>query len=228
MQTIKIKLDQVLGEQIDFIVKALQAGQVMAYPTDTVYGLGCDCRNAAAIKRIHKIKEEKNDKALLVLISDFKMLKKYCFISLEQLEYLKKVWSEPHLHPVKDIKFNEASLSLPTGQAGLVRRGASRPVTVILKRRPILPEELTGGLNSLAIRLPKNEFLIKIIEQAGFPLVSTSLNKKGEKALEQVDKLEGYFKYLPDLVIDAGPARRTKPSKLIDIRDVNNIKILRK
>jgi len=200
MDVIRIKLNKITDEQIDLIVDYLKQGKVMAYPTDTIYGLGCDCRNVEAINRIHKIKSEKNNKASLVLISDFKMLKKYCFTNLQQMDYLKKIWST----------------------------SAARPVTVILKRRPILPEELTGGLNSLAVRLPKNGFLIKIIEQAGFPLVSTSLNKKGEKALEQVDKLDCYFKYLPDLVIDAGPARRTKPSKLVDIRDIKNIKILRK
>jgi L-threonylcarbamoyladenylate synthase len=102
------------------------------------------------------------------------------------------------------------------------------PVTVILKRKPILPAELTGGQNSLAVRLPDNDFLIKIISGAGFPIVSTSLNKKGEKPLTNVENLEKYFKYLPDLVIDAGECKRTKPSKLIDLRDMKNIKVLRK
>jgi len=96
-----------------------------------------------------------------------------------------------------------------------------------LKRRPILPDELTGGLNSIAIRLPKNDFLIKIINQAGFPVVSTSLNKKGGKPLLEVKNLEKYFKYLPDLAVDAGTLKG-KPSRLVDIRDIKNVKIIRK
>lgn len=196
MQAIKINLNKIAKEQIDLIVDYLKHGLVMAYPTDTVCGLGCDARNAEAIKKINKIKGEKGYKPLLVLISDFKMLKKYCFVNLEQIEYLEKVWPGP--------------------------------VTVILKRRPGLPTELTGGLNSLAVRLPKNDFLTKIIKSAGFPVVSTSLNKKGEKPLLNVQNMKKYFKYLPDLVVDAGECERTKPSRLVDLRDVRNIKVIRK
>ena len=209
MQILKININKITQEKIDLIAGYLKSGKVIAYPTDTVYGLGCDARDAAAITRVNKIKGEKGKKPLLVLISDFKMLKKYCFVNTLQMEYLKSVWEKPH-----------PSLSL-------VRRGVLRPVTVILKRRPILPDELTGGLNSIAIRLPKNDFLIKIINQAGFPVVSTSLNKKGGKPLLEVKNLEKYFKYLPDLAVDAGTLKG-KPSRLVDIRDIKNVKIIRK
>jgi len=196
MRILKNDLKNLSAEQIDLIVDYLKRGKVIVYPTDTVYGLGCDARNVNAIKRINKIKGKKGNKPLLILISDFKMLKKYCFASPPQTDYLKKIWPGP--------------------------------VTVILKRRPILPKELTGGLNSLAARLPENDFLIKIIDKVGWPIVSTSLNKKGEKPLTNMLNLEKHFKHLPDLVIDAGECKRTKPSRLMDIRDVKNIKILRK
>ena len=196
MQTIKINKNKIIQANVDLIVDYLKSGKVIAYPADTVCGLGCDARNAETIKKINKIKGEKKSKPLLVLISDFEMLKKYCFVNLEQIEYLKNVWPGP--------------------------------VTVILKRRPGLPVELTGGLNSLAVRLPDNDFLIKIINEAGFPVVSTSLNKKGDKPLTNMQNLEKYFKHLPDLVIDSGECKRVKPSRLIDIRNINNIKIIRK
>jgi len=210
MQTIKINPNKITQEEIDLIVDYLKRGQVIAYPTDTVYGLGCDAGNAEAIKKINKIKEKKTNKPLLVLMSDFKMLQKYCFFNQEQEKYLREIWTRPH-----------PNLSL-------VRRGALNPVTVILKRKPILPAELTGVQNSLAVRLPDNDFLIKIISEAGFPIVSTSLNKKGEKPFTNVENLEKYFKYLPDLVINTGECKRIKPSRLVDIRDIDNIKILRK
>ena len=196
MKTIKINLNNITAEEVDLIADYLKRGMVIAYPTDTVYGLGCDARNSVAIKRINKIKGAKRNKPLLILISDFKMLKKYCFISPPQTDYLKKIWPGP--------------------------------VTVILKRRPNLPKELTGGLNSLAVRLPENDFLIKIINDAGFPIVSTSLNKKGDKPLRNPQNLEKHFKYLPDLAVDAGECEKTKPSRLVDIRDVKNIKVIRK
>ena len=102
-----------------------------------------------------------------------------------------------------------------------------RPVTVILESQPNLPDKLTGDSNSLAVRLPDNDFLVKIISKAGFPIVSTSLNKTGEPPLSNVQNLEKYFKYLPDLAIDAGECENTKPSRLVDLRDVKNVIVLR-
>src|SRR3989338_9237485 len=134
MQTIKINPNSITKEQVALIADRLNHGQVVAYPTDTIYGLGCDARNTEAIRRVNKIKGKTKPKPLLVLISDFKMLRRYCFINLEQEKYLNSVWPGP--------------------------------VTVILKRRPNLPDELTGGLNTIAVRLPKNDFLTKIISQA--------------------------------------------------------------
>jgi len=195
MKTIKINLANISKSEIDLIVDYLKRGLVVAYPTDTVYGLGGDAKNAVAIKRINKIKGAKGNKPLLVLISDYKMLRQYCFISRDQEKYLSSIWPGP--------------------------------VTVILKRRPILPDELTGGQNGLAVRLPENNFLFKIISQAGFPIVSTSLNKKGEKPLSEVKNLEKYFKHLPDLVVDAGTLKG-KPSRIVDLRDIKNIKVIRK
>ena len=202
-------VNKITKKDIGLIVENLKQGKVVVYPTDTVYGLGCDARNGEAIKRINKIKDERGKKPLLILISNFKMLKKYCFVNLEQIKYLREIWADL------------------TPAPSLLRRGGIRPVTVILKRRPNLPTELTGGLNSLAVRLPDNEFLIKIISEASFPIVSTSLNKKGEKPLRDVSNIETYFKYLPDLVMDAGVIKG-KPSRLVDLRDVKNIKIIRK
>ena len=237
MQTIKIDINKVTEEQVDFIAGYLKRGQVIAYPTDTVYGLGCDASNELAIKKIKKIKNQQNKKPMLVLVSSFKMLEKYCLVNAEQMEYLKKVWpeSKPPL-----------SSSPPIWRAGFVRRGTnanpphpplqggrdkgaeSRPVTVILENRNNLPVELTGGLNSLAVRLPKSEFLIKIICQGGFPIVSTSLNKTGQPPLNNVKNLEKYFEHLPDLAVDAGECERAKPSRLVDLRDIKNIRVIRK
>ena len=197
MKTIKINLNKITKDDVSLIVEYLKQGKVIAYPTDTVYGLGCDCRNVEAIKRIKKIKGEKGIKPLLVLISDFQMLKKYCFVNTLQMEYLKKYWPGP--------------------------------VTVVLNLKKNLPRELTAGTSSLAVRLPKSEFLFKIITGVGQPIVSTSLNISGQKSLNNLNNLDNYFKKVrPDLVVDAGRAKRVKPSKLVDLRNMTQIKILRK
>ncbi len=102
-------------------------------------------------------------------------------------------------------------------------------VSAILKKRDLLPDQISQGLKTLAVRLPENNFLIKIIKEIGEPIVSTSLNITNEKNLEDVKNIEKYFKdKKPDLIIDISKKLKGKPSKLIDITDIKNIKILRK
>jgi L-threonylcarbamoyladenylate synthase len=130
------------------------------------------------------------------------MLKKYVFVSHRQEIILKKIWAS-----------------------------SVRPTTVILRRRNRLPRELTGNYDGLAVRLPKSKFLIKILDDIGRPLVSTSLNLSGQNNISTPKYLVDYFSKkgpLPDLVVDAGECRRRRPSRLIDLRDENNPLILRK
>jgi L-threonylcarbamoyladenylate synthase len=101
------------------------------------------------------------------------------------------------------------------------------PISAIFKSRGILPSELTSGLDSLAARLPNNNFLIKIIKKINAPIVSTSLNISGSRNLTKVTKIEQIFKKdKPDLVINVGEIKN-RPSKLVDLRDINYIRVLR-
>ncbi len=204
MREIKVDLNKITKKQIDLIADYLLKGEVIVYPTDTIYGLGCLAEDKKAIERIYKIKQRDKSKPLLILASSFNMVKKYCFLSKEQENFLKNKWPGP--------------------------------VSVILKSRNLLPRELTGGKNSIAVRLPariiqegkpKNNFLIKIISKVGKPIVSTSVNISGRESLINVDNIEKYFGVeKPDLIIDAGELK-AKPSRLIDLRDLDDVKVLR-
>lgn len=185
---IKIDLDNYKKRETDLIVKFLLGGKVVAYPTDTIYGLGCSAENTKAIKKVIKIKKIKKQKALIVLIDGFKMLKKYCQISKAQENYARKVWQ------------------------------GNKPTTIIFKSKNNLPKEILGESGTLAVRLPKSKFLIKIIGKINAPLVSTSLNIAGKESLNSLDGIDNYFKTdKPDLVIDAGRIKRKKASRIIDL-----------
>jgi len=180
----------------------LGAGQVLVLPTDTIYGFSCRADDVAAIKHIFRIKQRDPKKALIVLVDSLEMLKKYTFVSRRQEEFLKKIW--------------------------LVK---NRPTTIILKSRGNLPRELNGGEDSLALRLPKSKFLIKIIKTLKKPIVSTSLNLSGHKNISDLGELMINFsnpRQYPDLVIDTGQCRRRRPSRLIDLRNIDQPLILRK
>jgi len=198
MEYLKINLKKIAKDEIDLIVDYFKRGKVIVYPTDTIYGLGGLATDKKAIKKNFKIKGRIEKKPFLILVNSFKMLKKYCWVSRKQEKYLRKTW-----------------------------RGA-RAVSVILRKKRNLPYELTCGQETIAVRLPKSEFLLKILSGINQPIVSTSLNKSGHKNLDSVSHLDNYFKKAkPDLVVDAG-AIKAKPSRLIDIRDIRNIKVLRK
>ncbi len=66
-----------LKEETDTIIKHLKRGGIILYPTDTVWGLGCDATNADAIDKINALKGRDNSKSLICLVSDFKMLQQY-------------------------------------------------------------------------------------------------------------------------------------------------------
>lgn len=103
----------------------------------------------------------------------------------------------------------------------------NRPTTVVLKAKNN-PLYISNKSDSVAVRLPKNDFLIKIIKRLNKPLVSSSFNLSGQKSLESLNNLNLYFKkFKPDIGIDVGQLS-AKASKIIDLRDINNIKIIRK
>ncbi len=75
---------------INETVKALENGSTILYPTDTVWGLGCDATNEEAVKEIYKIKNREESKSLIVLVSSLSMLKKYVTVPNAAIDLLEK------------------------------------------------------------------------------------------------------------------------------------------
>ena len=211
MKKIKVDLDNISKKEIEEISKYFLEGKVLVYPTDTVYGLGCIATDVKAIKKIEKIKKRTEQKSYILLTKSFCMTKKYAKISKEQDEYLRSVWVAR------------------TNSPEINKKNSENPTTLILNAKTgFLPDSVLKD-SSLALRLPKNDFLSKILVKVDLPIVSTSLNISGQKPLSSLDDIERYFKKteLPDIVIDAGKISKTKTSKIIDIRDIKNIKKIR-
>lgn len=202
MTYLKISLSRVQPAILKSIAGSLKSGRVVVLPTDTIYGLSCLATDSRAIKKIFRLKKRAAKNPLAVLVGDFKMLKKYVFVSPTQEKFLRLTW-----------------------------RQNKRPTTFILCHRGNLPPEMTAGSSGLAVRLPKSKFLTKIIKSAGVPLVSTSLNQAGQTPLNDLQDLSLHFplkSQQPDLVIDAGRSRCLRPSRLIDLRGEGQPLILRK
>jgi L-threonylcarbamoyladenylate synthase len=206
-----IALGKISKKEISIIADFLKRGKVIVYPTDTIYGLGCLATNKKAIQKIYKIKKREKGKPLIILVSNLAMLKKYCYVSKEQEEYLREIWLTKTLGVSKR---HRVSIS-------------ARPMTVILKSKGILPHELSGSKHSLAVRLPKNDFLIKIIKEVKAPIVSTSANISGEEYKGALEKINKLFGNKIDLIVNAGKLKN-KPSRIVDIREMDNIRLIRK
>ena len=201
MTYLRISPQEVKPAIVNLVAGSLKIGQVAVLPTDTIYGFSCLADDAAAIRRIYRLKKRAGDKPLIILVDSLAMLKKYVFVSARQARLLKQIWA------------------------------GSRPTTVILKHRGRLPRELSANSDGLAVRLPKSKFLIKIIRIVKKPLVSTSLNLSGKDNINNPKSLFHYFPekhHRPDLVVDTGPCRRRRPSRVIDLRNEQLPLILRK
>lgn len=207
MKIIKIDLENYTKENIKLIAQELKNGQVVVLPTDTVYGLSAIVASQKAIDKIYKIKKRtsKQQKHLILLVKSFCMLRRCCYLSKKQYDYLKKGWAK------------------------------NRALTVILKGRDIMnkngdkTKEIISDDEGIAVRLPRNRFLLDLIKMINEPIVSTSLNITGEDDLKDITKVDEYFKKTkPDVVIDAGILPKRKLSKLINLMDINNIEVIRK
>jgi L-threonylcarbamoyladenylate synthase len=196
MKTIIINKNKIKESEINIVHDFLSKGKIIAYPTDTIYGLGCLATDVKAVKKIFKIKRIPKQRSLLMLVKCYQMLKKYCYVNKKQEEYLKKIWPGS--------------------------------VTVILNGKGNLPKEVSSKDGSFGVRLPKNDFLIKLIRKVGVPIISTSLNISGRENVDPSIDLKKYFgKNCPDLVIDSDMQKNKRASKIIDLKDIKNIKILR-
>ncbi len=206
MQIAKINPRKINKSDLDFIANNFKKEKVVAYPAETIYGLGGIASSEKVIKKIYKLKKRDTSKAFIILVGSFCMLKKYFFVNARQDKFLRTIWPKPF---------------------GIKR---VRPTTVILKSRGILPRILEKD-GSIAVRLPManqwaREFLIPLIKKIDKPIISTSLNISGQKPINNLKNIAKIFPQI-DLVIDRGKMPPRKASRIIDLMDVENIKIIR-
>ncbi len=169
-------------------------GGLVIYPTDTVYGLGCNPFNLEAVKRIFHLKGERM-RPLPILASDVKSVEKIAFISEKTKRILVEFWPGP--------------------------------LTLVIPKKPVLPEIVTCNLHSVGVRVPRNDVAIQLISLSDGLLVGTSANKTDEKpprtAHEAAEKLGKEV----DLILDGGPTSLGVSSTVVDLTG-QKPKILRK
>lgn len=132
--------------------------------------------------------------------------------------------AKPFLILVSDLEMAQKYFEINSDQLKYLKQHWPGPISFLLKSKKSLNQNQDKGM---VVRLPKNDFLTKLIERIACPITSTSLNLSGKQTLKEVDSLDSCFDTSQiDLVVNAG-ALTGKPSSIVDLRDFNNIKVIR-
>ncbi|MBN8786139.1 MAG: threonylcarbamoyl-AMP synthase [Terrimonas sp.] len=160
--------------QIKTIVECLQSGGIIIYPTDTIYGLGCDIFQHKAIERIARIKNINPDKANFSFV---------CYDLSDLSTYTK---------------------SISTSLYRLLKNHLPGPYTFILPSSKEVPKILKSKKNTVGIRVPDNTIARTIVKELGHPILSTTLPGEMVEEYTDPELMEANFNKLVDIVIDGG------------------------
>jgi tRNA threonylcarbamoyl adenosine modification protein (Sua5/YciO/YrdC/YwlC family) len=160
--------------QIKTIVDCLQSGGIIIYPTDTIYGLGCDIFQHKAVERICRIKNVDPQKAQLSFIC----------------------------HDLSDLSNYTKQISTPVYR--MLKQYLPGPYTFILPASREVPKILKSKKDTIGLRVPDNEIARTIIRELGRPILSASLPGDMVEEYTDPEYMYDNFKKLVDLVVDGG------------------------
>ena len=172
---------------IEEAVDCLKNGGVIVYPTDTVYGLGCDALNAEAVNKIFKIKKRKNSNPFSVMVKDIEEIKKYAFLESKVKNIIAKIIPGPFTIILAGVK------KLPP-----IVTGSSSNIGIRIPNHPVtqkLSENFENPIISTSVNIAGKEPLndpFKIVD------------------------LFSQEKFKPDLILDFGKLKEAKPSTVIN------------
>lgn len=185
------------GKAILQVTEVLKKGGLVIYPTDTVYGLGCDITNQKAIERVCRIRGIKPEKANFSFI---------CYDLSHISDYIK---------PIDNETFR------------IIKKALPGPFTFIFNANTNVPKLLSNNKKTVGIRVPDNTIARYIVKELGNPIISTSIHDEDEIVEYSTDPelIHEKFKDLVDLVIDGGYGDN-EPSTVVDCT-MGNFDIIR-
>jgi tRNA threonylcarbamoyl adenosine modification protein (Sua5/YciO/YrdC/YwlC family) len=174
--------------QIHDVVECLRGGGLIIYPTDTVYGIGCDINQPKAVERICAIKGINCEEANFSFIcSDLSHLSDYC-------------------KPIDTINYR------------VLRKALPGPFTFILEANSNVPKLFRSKRKTVGIRIPDHAICHDIVKELGNPLMSTSVRDDSDELLEYLtdpEQIYERYRHLVDIVI-AGGFGNLQPSTVVD------------
>ena len=184
------KLKQNDMEKTEILKEALEvlrSGGVLLYPTDTVWGLGCDASDPNAVARIYDIKRRSDSKSLVLLASDMDMVARYVKEIPEMAVQLVEVNDRPMTIIYPGAKVSAAQADPVTGKF---------PVDKYSLAPNAVAEDGTVG-----IRIPMMDFCVELVRKFGRPIVSTSANISGEATPKKFSEISEEIKNAVDYTV---------------------------
>jgi L-threonylcarbamoyladenylate synthase len=178
---------------------ALKAGHLVAFPTETVYGLGADARNPVAIRRIYEVKGRPSDHPLIIHISSINQLQK---------------WAS----------------EIPDYAISLARAFWPGPLTLILKRSALVQDFISGGQDTVGLRVPSDPVALALISEfesiSDSAIAAPSANRFGQvspTSSQDVQDELGQFLSNVDSILDGGTSRIGIESTIVDCTNLHPI-----
>lgn len=205
----KKPVNEILAEA----VKVLREGGVILYPTDTIWGIGCDATNPEAVAKVYGIKKRPDSKSLVLLADSLDMVGRY-------------VREIPDI-AVQLVEVNDRPMTIiyPDAICGKAPAEGSKAVA----DRHFLAYNAVAEDGSVGIRVPMNEFCRNLCYKLGRPVVSTSANVSGEPSPERYSQIPQEIISAVDYVVESYLERDSqgKASQIIKVGLRGEIQIIR-
>jgi L-threonylcarbamoyladenylate synthase len=181
--------------EIETAVQALRDGELVAFPTETVYGLGANAQNPAAVRRIFELKERPPNHPVIV--------------HLDSPRYLHR-W-------VREV---------PEGAARLAEAFWPGPLTMVMRRAANVHDVITGGQDTIAIRVPAHPMAQQLLTAFGGGIAAPSANRYGRLSPTRAEHVREEFGESLEVILDGGECQIGLESTIVAFED-GNVRLLR-
>lgn len=175
-------------DEIDQAVEALREGQLVAFPTETVYGLGADATNPDAVRRIFELKGRPATHPLIVHIDHPRQLERW-------------------------------ALTVPPAAQALANRFWPGPLTLVLRRAPAVDLAITGGQDTVAVRVPGHPVAQQLLKAFGAGIAAPSANRYGRVSPTRPEHVRDEFGDALPIVLDGGDCKIGLESTIVSCVD---------
>ena len=175
-------------DEIDVAVDALRDGDLVAFPTETVYGLGADAQNPDAVRKVYEVKGRPATHPLIVHIDHPRLLERW-------------------------------ALSVPPAAQALADRFWPGPLTLVLRRAPAVDLAITGGQDTVAVRVPAHPVAQQLLRAFGGGIAAPSANRYGHVSPTRADHVRDEFGDAVKVVLDGGDCKIGLESTIVSCVD---------